>query len=52
MATYFDRYNKFRVNGSVKPVPGIPIPQAGSDKFAVYKKGVTRLDIISNTYYK
>jgi hypothetical protein len=51
MAQYFDRYNNFRVNGLVKPLPGITIPQSSTDKSALYKKGVSRLDIISNTYY-
>lgn len=51
MAQYHDRYNKFRTNGSVKPIPGIKIPESSSDKFAIYKQGQTRLDKLSDTYY-
>lgn len=51
MAEYFDRYNKFRVNGEIKPIPGITIPESDSDKNAVYKQGVSRLDKLSNRYY-
>jgi len=48
---YFDRYNNFRVNGSMIPVNGIKIPVASSDKYVVYELGKTRLDIMSNMYY-
>lgn len=51
MATYYDRYNKFRGNATIKPVPGITIPSETNDKFNVYKLGQTRLDILSNKYY-
>jgi len=51
MSAYFDRYKSFRTNGSMKPVPGITIPPTSTDKTAIYKKGVSRLDIISDTYY-
>lgn len=51
MADYFDRYNTFRTNGDMKPVPGITIPVSPSDKVAIYRQGLTRLDKLSNTYY-
>lgn len=51
MATYYDRYDKFKGNGSMKPVPGIKIPSYSSDKNVVYKVGETRLDILSQKYY-
>lgn len=51
MSTYFDRYAKFRNDGEMKPVPGISIPNSSSDKYAIYKQGVTRLDKLSNLYY-
>jgi hypothetical protein len=51
MAQYFDRYKSFRVNGEIKPLPGITIPESTSDVYALYKKGQTRLDKISNSYY-
>ncbi len=51
MSTYYDRYGSFRINGGMKPVPGITIPESSSDKTAIYKQGVTRLDKLSNLYY-
>lgn len=48
---YFDRYEQFRTNGEVKPVPGIQIPILSTDKSIVYKNGQTRLDKLSQTYY-
>ena len=51
MAQYYDRYKSF-VNGTnIEPVAGIIIPQSSDDKIVVYKKGVSRLDKISNDYY-
>ena len=35
----------------MKPLPGITIPSESSDKNAVYKQGVSRLDKLSNMYY-
>jgi len=49
--TYFDRYDSFSNDEYFKPVPGIDIPVSTTDKYVVYKKGVTRLDRISNDYY-
>jgi hypothetical protein len=51
MANYIDRYSAFRVNAGMKPLPGITIPQKGSDLTYVYKQGVTRLDKLSNMFY-
>ena len=51
MADYFDRYKNFRANGAIKPIPGLFIPQDSNDKIAIYKKGNTRLDKISDMYY-
>ena len=51
MAQYYDRYNTFKVNGDMKPVPGITIPKSDSDKVAIYKQGLSRLDKLSNLYY-
>ena len=48
MAQYADRYSQFRTNGTILPVFGIPIISESSDKTVVYRKGRTRLDIISN----
>lgn len=51
MGIYFDRYNRFRDDGGMKPVPGIVIPESSSDKYAIYKQGISRLDKLSNLYY-
>ena len=48
---YFDRYNKFRINNDIKPIPGITIPTETSDKYTVYKQSESRLDKLSNKYY-
>ena len=51
MSQYFDRYNQFRTNGSVKSIPGLTIPSNGSDLVAIYQQGKSRLDKLSNLYY-
>jgi hypothetical protein len=51
MAQYYDRYSRFRLNAEIEPIPGITIPTLSTDKTIVYKKGKSRLDIISNDYY-
>ena len=48
---YFDRYEWYRGNGEVKVLPGIVLLKANGDKQVVYKKGETRLDILSQKYY-
>jgi len=51
MPTYFDRYEQFRTNGEIKPIPGIKISAESTDKQVLYKLGTTRLDILSQEYY-
>lgn len=51
MAEYYDRYQRFKENGSVRPIPGIIINATGEDKSVVYKLGHTRLDKLSQEYY-
>jgi hypothetical protein len=51
MASYYDRYSTVRTNGNVLPLPGIIIPESDSDKYVIYKKGLTRLDKVSDSYY-
>jgi hypothetical protein len=51
MAQYYDRYSRFKLNAEIEPVPGIKIPELPTDKFFLYKKGTSRLDIISDEYY-
>ena len=51
MGIYVDRYEDFRDDGKMKPIPGIKIPVFSTDKNVVYKIGETRLDILSQKYY-
>ena len=51
MPQYFDRYENFSDNGQIRPIPGIKIPEAPSDKKVVYKLNETRLDKLSQDYY-
>ena len=51
MANYYDRYKNFRVNNSMKPIPGLILPSSSGDKTIVYKLGETRLDKVSDSYY-
>lgn len=48
---YFDRYEKFRINGSVLTLPFIKLTPKSTDKRVVYKLGKSRLDKISQDYY-
>ena len=48
---YFDRYAKFKTNGTTKPMPWLKIPVRQTDKTVIYKLGETRLDILSQKYY-
>ena len=38
-------------NGDVTPLPGITLEPMLNDKTEVYKKGITRLDKLSQKYY-
>ena len=51
MTADYDRYSKFRVDGTIKMVPFIEIPVSDSDIYVKYKKGDTSMDILSNEYY-
>ncbi len=51
MPQYLDRYEKFRKDGKMSPIPGLKIPFEPTDKTIVYKLGDTRLDILSQKYY-
>lgn len=50
METY-DRYSKFRNNGTISIVPFIKIKEKNTDYYETYIRGVTRLDILSYKYY-
>lgn len=47
---YYDRYEEFRENGSVKILPFLKIPRKNTDQLVAYD-GSKRLDIISDDYY-
>lgn len=47
----YDRYNKFRVDGKVKIPFFVPIVKKNTDYFEPYKRGMSRLDLISYDYY-
>jgi hypothetical protein len=51
MAEYFDRYSEFKIDGNVKPLPFIKIPQKSSDKIIPFFKGRDRMDKLSQSYY-
>jgi hypothetical protein len=51
MPRYIDRYEEFRFNDTIKPMPGLVLKQTPSDKTVVYSLGQTRLDKLSNIYY-
>lgn len=51
MAKHLDRYEEFRDNNSIRPMPGLTIPKKSSDKNVIYKQGESRLDKFSQTYY-
>lgn len=47
----YDRYKKFRVNGQVSIPPTVNIPVKSTDYYVEYKRGISRLDLISYDYY-
>ena len=47
----YDRYKKFRMNGTIKTVPGITLEPKSTDYFETYHLGQSRLDLISYDYY-
>ena len=51
MKEVYDRYSKFRIDNEIKMVPFIEIPVSDYDQYYEYRKGVTRLDKLSNEYY-
>lgn len=48
----FDRYKEFRENGEVKFPPAISLTKKNTDFFVTYRRGQSRLDLISYDYYK
>lgn len=47
----YDRYSKFRENGTVSFPPFVKLPSKNTDLKITYKKGKTRLDNESYYYY-
>lgn len=47
----FDRYSKLRNDSEIEMVPFVEIPKLDTDYYVEYKRGSTRLDIISNEFY-
>jgi hypothetical protein len=54
MGQYFDRYQAFRVNNTINPIPGIQLgtDSSSADKQIIYVQGTTRFDKLSQTYYQ
>lgn len=48
----YNRYSQFMENGIIKFLPFIKLPNKSSDKIDIYKTGITRMDKLSNKYYK
>ena len=47
----YDRYKRFRKNGKVEIPPFVKIVEKSPDYFETYRKGSSRLDLISYDYY-
>lgn len=47
----FDRYSRFRIDGKITKVPIVSLTEKSSDRFEIYKAGITRLDNLSYMYY-
>ena len=48
----FDRYSQFRNGNEIEIVRFIEIPSKNTDRYEVYRKGLTRLDQLSYQYYE
>ena len=48
---YFDRYERFRTNGTFRVVPLIKIPVYDTDLYITFDKTKMRLDNLSYKYY-
>lgn len=48
---YFDRYAKFRIDNGIEMVPFVSIPLQSEDQYIEYRKGQTRMDLLSSEYY-
>ena len=48
---YKNRYDKFKFDNKMYNIPNLHIAQLPTDKIVVFKKGITRMDKLSQTYY-
>jgi hypothetical protein len=48
---YYNRYNKFVINGQQTVTPYVEISSKSTDKKYIYKVGQSRLDKVSQQYY-
>jgi hypothetical protein len=48
---YFNRYDRYEIDGKFKFIPFIKLSVKSTDKYEIYKDGVTRLDKLSQKYY-
>lgn len=51
MATYYDRYSKFKDDGVNQIVPYIKIESSSTDITVMYNKETMRMDTLSYKYY-
>lgn len=47
----YDRYSKFRSDNTIEMVPFVEIPKQDTDQYVEYRRGNTRMDLLSNEYY-
>lgn len=47
----YDRYARFRDNGSIGIPPMVPIPKKDTDYYEIWYRGNSRLDLLSYEYY-
>lgn len=48
----FDRYSQFRDGNTIDMVPFAEVPVKSTDRYEIYRKGKTRLDLLSYQYYE
>lgn len=48
---YFNRYDRYFIDGEWKFIPNIKLSVKNTDKYELYKEGITRFDKLSQKYY-
>ena len=48
---YYDRYNSFRIDGTITKIPSIRIDTYNTDLYIIFDKNRMRLDSLSYKYY-